>query len=148
MRYQAGRVHTGFGSFQTGPLSPAWEGPKIRQKQLVYEQDDWGATILTDALCGPKFSEAPLSRLASDLFHSLGSRKNVQVERDAVFRLGGRQALRRRGMIEMDGVALMMDVVVMKKDFCQYDFVYFAPPLNFSKGEADFEGYFRGFKTR
>ena len=47
----------------------------------------------------------------------------------------------------VDGVPLKMAVVVMKKDFCLYDFSYFAPPGGFSRGISDFEGYLNGFKT-
>jgi hypothetical protein len=41
-----------------------------------------------------------------------------------------------------------MSVAVMKKDFCLYDFSYFAPPETFARGVGDFEGYLRGFQTR
>ncbi len=145
MKYQEGKVYSGFGRFTVGKLPASWSGPKIRLKQLVFENDSLAATIVTDALCGPKFDDAPLSRLARDLFSHFENRK-LGEERSIL--LDGRSALRLQGNGTLDGVALQMDVVVVKKDFCLYDFVYFSPPASFSRGVRDFEIYFYGFKSR
>lgn len=144
LKYSGGEVTTGLGRFTVGKLAPSWKGPKIRWKQLIHENDAMGATIVTDALCGPKFQDAPLSRLARDLFDRLEN-KRLGEEKD--FTLDGRRALRLQGSGALDGVPIRMDVVVMKKDFCLYDFVYFAPPETFARGFGDFEGYLNGFKT-
>lgn len=145
VRYKDGEAYTAFGRFKTGALPKGWKNPKIRQKQLVYENDDLGATLLADALCGPKFVDAPLSRLAQDLFDRMEDRRFLK-ERN--ISLDHRAAYRITGTGRIDGVSLMMDAVVMKKDFCLYDLVYFAPPGSFAKGMSDFEGFLNGFKTR
>lgn len=144
LKYRSRIVHTGFGRFSVGDLPPSWTGPRIRLKQLVFENDRIGGTIVTDALCGPKYNDSPLLRLAQDLFLPLGNR---HLNRERSLTLAGREALRLQGTGTMDGVPIGMDVVVLKKDFCLYDFVYFAPVRSFSEGEKDFEKYFREFRV-
>jgi hypothetical protein len=114
-------------------------------KQLVYENDPLMATIVVDALCGPKYDDAPLNRLARELFQRL---RHPKIASEREFTLDGRSALRVDGSGDVDGVPLKMAVAVMKKDFCLYDFSYFAPPETFARGVGDFEGYLRGFQTR
>lgn len=145
MMYRAGIAETGIGRFAVPRLPPPWKGPKLRLRQLVHENNAIEATIVTDALCGPKFDDAPLPRLAEELFQKL-QQKKILSEKNLV--LDGRAALRVHGKGRIDGVPMEMDVVVMKKDFCLYDFAYFAPPETFRRGIDDFEGYLDGFRTR
>lgn len=142
--YKNGVAFTGAGRFRVPPLSPPWESPRRLLKQLVYDNDLLEATIVVDALCGPKFDDAPLPRLAQELFQRLQDRR---ISSQKNFTLDGRAALRMDGTGTIDGVPLRMAVVVMKKDFCLYDFVYFAPPRTFVRGEGDFEGFLDGFRT-
>ena len=51
-------VETGFGKFEVGSLPEGCSRPKVKLKQLVYENNNLGATIVTDALCGPKIGRA------------------------------------------------------------------------------------------
>lgn len=143
-KYKDGLAETGKGRFRAAELPPPWKSPKRQLKQLVYENDAIDATIVVDALCGPKYDDAPLDRLAKELFQRLQS---SYILSEKTFTMDGRTALRVDGGGAVDGVALKMAVVVMKKDFCLYDFSYFAPPARFSKGIRDFEGYLNGFET-
>ena len=145
MKYRAGTVTTGIGSFTVPRLPHPWKSPKIRLKQLVHENDAIQATIVTDALCGPKFDDAPLPRLAKEFFQRLQERR---ITSEKGLTLDGRAAFRMQGSGRIDGVPVAMDVVVMKKDFCLYDFVYFAPPETYREGIRDFEGYLHGFRTK
>lgn len=145
LKISGGEVYTGTGRFTVGKLSPDWKGPKIKLKQMVFENDRIGATIVTDALCGPKFDEAPLSHLLQDLFRPM-EKRNVGKLREVT--VDGRRALRAQGEGNLDGVPLRMEAVVVKKDFCLYDFVYFAPPERFPEGARDFEEYLHGFRVR
>ncbi len=145
VRYDRGRAMTGHGHFEVGKLPPSWGSPKIRLRQLVYENDAIDATIVTDALCGPKFDDAPLPKLARELFRRLG---RPQFDEEKNFILDGRTALGLQGFGNLDGIPIRMKVVVMKKDFCLYDFVYFAPPKTYRQGVGDFEGYLHGFRAR
>lgn len=145
MAYHAGEVQTGIGKFDVPRLPKPWKEPKIVIKQLVHENDPLQATIVTDALCGPKYDDAPLPRLAREMYQRLQPR---QIQSESSFTLDGRQAVRMRGEGAMDGVPMRMEVVAMKKDFCLYDFIYFAPPSSFGAGLKDFETYLYGFRTR
>lgn len=145
MSYREGAAKTGKTRFYPGSLPSPWSGPKLRLKQMVYENDAAQATIVVDALCGPKYDEAPLPRLAHDLF---GKFRKTTISREGFRVLDGRDAYSVRGQGDLDGVPVAMQVVVMKKDFCLYDFVYFAPPAKFSGAVADFEGFLNGFRTR
>ncbi|HSA59533.1 MAG TPA: hypothetical protein VLJ37_07595 [bacterium] len=144
-KYNNGTAYTGGGSFDAPRLPAPWKSPKRLLKQLVYENDPIRATIVVDALCGPKYDDAPLNRLARELFQRF-QRPKIASER--AMTLDGRSALRVDGSGDVDGVPLKMSVAVMKKNFCLYDFSYFAPPETFGRGVNDFEGYLRGFKTR
>ncbi len=145
VQYAGGLAITGLGRFEIGKLPPPWKGPRLELKQLVYKNNEIGGTIVTDARCGPKFDDAPVSRLAYDLFERLDNKSIGGMKK---MTLDGRAGVRVSGSGSLDGVLLKMDVVVVKKDFCLYDFVYFAPPRSFSNGIKDFEGYLNGFKTQ
>jgi len=138
MGYDQGRVTTGTGHFEVGFLPAPWEGPARQLNHLVYKNDVLAATIVTDALCGRKFDDAPLPILARNLFISLD---DAHPDRSETFPLRGREALRMDGEGSLDGVPLRMRVVVMKKDFCLYDFMYLAPPAHFETGLPDFMRY-------
>lgn len=146
-------------SLQTGILPDEWSGPKLQLKQLVYQNGEIGGTIVADALCGPKFNDAPLPRLAADLFASIGgatplpaARRSLRLVKEdrggkgGKLTLDGRDAYRLTGAGRVDGVPVMMDAVVYKKNYCLVDAVYFAPPATFGRGVADFEGYFHGIR--
>jgi hypothetical protein len=144
VKYKNGTAFTGTGRFHASRLPAPWSGPRRVLKQLVYENDPLKATIVVDALCGPKYDDAPLNRLARELFQRL---QRPKIDSEKSFTLDGRSALRADGRGDLDGVPLRMSVAVMKKDFCLYDFSYFAPPETFAAGVRDFEGYLRGFQT-
>src|SRR5579885_1160205 len=77
MKYKAGTVYTGTGRFNVPKLPPPWRAPKIKLKQLVHENNDIRAMIVTDALCGPKYDDGPLPKLADELFQKMTDRKTL-----------------------------------------------------------------------
>lgn len=145
LRYESGVAYSGVTQFTAGKLPPTWQGPELQLKQLVFKNDALGATIVADALCGPKYNDAPLPRLAQDLFFGMTDKK---IEKEKIFTLSGREALSLQGVGKVDGVPIKMNVVVLKRNFCEYDFVYLAPPHLFYQGIKDFEGYLHGIKIR
>ena len=138
MRYEQAKV------FRITPLPTPWKGPKLRYKEMIHENDTIGGTIVTDALCGPKFEDTPLEMLAKHLFYKL---ERPQMRPHRYFQLAGRDAIRVEGMGSIDGVPLQMAVVVLKKNHCVYDFVYFAPPNGFDQGVSDFENYYQSLQA-
>ncbi|QQR79709.1 MAG: hypothetical protein IPJ69_10195 [Deltaproteobacteria bacterium] len=136
---------SGLGSFEVGRLPEGWSNPQNKLKQVVYTHDGMQATIVTDALCGKKFEEAPLRRLALDLLEPMEKSK---IKSEKEFVLDGRKAYQMVGEGAIDGICMEMGVRVLKKDFCVYDFVLFAPKKYFSQSQKDFENYVSGFRTR
>jgi len=144
MRYEKGRIFTGTKVFQVTYPPPPWQDPRLHYKEMIHENDRIQGTIVTDALCGPKFEDTPLAMLAKHLFYKL---ENPHMEPHRYFELEGREAIHVEGKGSMDGIPLRMAVVVLKKNACIYDFVYFAPPDRFREGVKDFENYYRSLKT-
>lgn len=143
LRYDQSEVRSGLTRFSVGKLPPGWRSQLVL-KQLVFTNDDLKATLLVDALCGPKFQDGPLKRLAEDFFVQV---KDKKIGEERYFSLDGREAVNLEGVGSVDGVPVKMSVVVVKKNFCLYDFVYFAPRADFHKGLKDFETLYHGFRT-
>ena len=61
------------------------------------------------------------------------------------FRLADRDALRTRVHARLDGVAVRLELVVLKKNGCLFDLTYIAAPEVFAAGYADFERVVNGF---
>ena len=59
----------------------------------------------------------------------------------------GREALHTKLKAKWDGVPMLIDVYVLSKDGCVYDFVYLAPAAAFDGGAPAFETFVRGFRT-
>ncbi len=144
MGYDRGKVFTGTKSFTVTPLPPPWKGPRRQYKELVFVNDPIAGTIVVDALCGPKFEDTSLATLARHLFYKL---EQPRLKPSQDLQLSGREAIRVDGAGTMDGVGLQMAVVVMKKNFCNYDFVYFAPPNKFSEGVVDFKNFYESLQA-
>lgn len=144
MRYEGERIFTGTKVFHIQHPPAPWKGPKLRYKEMIHENDVLHGTFVMDALCGPKFEDTPLAMLAKHLLYKL---ENPRMEPKQYFPLEGREALRVEGTGTIDGVSLRMAVVVLKKNACIYDFVYFAPPGHFAEGARDFENYYKSLKV-
>jgi hypothetical protein len=61
--------------------------------------------------------------------------------------LDGREALRSRHAAKMDGVPVELELVVLKKDGCVFDFTYVAPPGQAQARMSDFDGLLAGFRA-
>ncbi len=129
-------------SYKVGYLGPAWKEFKTGSKSASFHNDAFGATISTDAFCGGSFEDLPLKTLDGQLFAGMG--KRVVSKSDEIV-LDGRGALRTVSDASVDGVRLKFDAVTLKKDNCIFDFIYMAPPENYSSGVKDFETFFNNF---
>ena len=59
--------------------------------------------------------------------------------------LDGREALRSRHTAKLDGVPVELELVVLKKDGCVFDFTYVAPPGQAEARMPDFDALLAGF---
>jgi hypothetical protein len=129
--------------YRVGRLPLAWREFSANAKAASFYNKELGATISTDAFCASSFEDLPLKILSGQLFAGIGQHRVLD---EKTLTLNGREALRTLSSGTMDGVAIKFDSVVLKKNNCTIDFVYFAPPQNYEAGVKDFELFYNGFK--
>ena len=126
--------------YRVGALPSAWRPIEVPEGQVSFHDPQRGATLLAFAEC--RRGDAPLNARRGHLLIGWTDRK---VEREERFTLDGREALRTRLRASIDGVARALEIVVVNKDTCSFDFVYSAPPAQFAAGRPDFDAFVRGF---
>src|SRR5262249_26237917 len=102
------------------------------------------ATILVNARCRKPDDDTPLVALTNHLLMGSTEREFVS---QATEPFDGREALHTHVKSKWDGVPMELDLFVMKKDGCIYDFVYLAAPTGFGEGSTSFEAVVKGFHT-
>lgn len=128
--------------YNVGALSAPWRRFRVKAYTIAFYNPDVGASISTDAFCGPGYEDSPLATLTSQLFAGVEDYKIVErIE----FVLDGRGALRTTVAGSVDGVPLSFDIVVVKKNKCNIDFMCVAPQGSHSRVATDFETFFSGF---
>ncbi len=141
--YKAGVVTTRGGSFKVGVLPPNWVYKKIGYKVILLANTKKHQSISVSSFCGGSFDDSPLPILTNQLFYGL---TGVEKETEKNMQLDGRSALRTLVHGQLDGVPVMVDVVVLKKDSCIFDLTYTANPNDYKTGVPDFENFYKGFR--
>jgi len=141
--YKPGKVITKQGFYQVGELSSEWYRIKLGIAAINFRNDRLKSTISTDAFCEQAFDDAPLNALTRHLFAGL---QDVKVEKETPFTMSDRGALRTTLRASLDGVPVKIETVVVKKDWCLFDFYLVSPPETFSSALPDFEHFFQGFQ--
>lgn len=141
--YKPGRVITKKGFYDVGPLSADWYRIKLGVAAINFRNDALGSTISTDAFCDQAFDDAPLNALTSHLFAGL---QDIKIEKQSPFTMADRGALRTTLRASLDGVPVRIETVVLKKDWCLFDFYLVSPPEKFSAALPAFEDFFQGFQ--
>lgn len=126
--------------YRVGALPSTWRAIDVPEGQVSFHDARSGATILALAEC--RRGDAPLAARRGHLLIGWTERK---LEREERFNLDGREALRTRLRASLDGVPRALEIVVVKKDTCSFDFVYSAPLAQREAGRADFDAFVRGF---
>lgn len=96
---------------------------------------------MVNARCRSADARTPLLALTTQLL--IGSTER-ELARQEVEPFDGREALHSNVRAKYDGVPMQLDVFVLSKDGCTYDFVRAAPK---SDGEDAYEAWARGFRT-
>lgn len=139
---RGGVVHAEHATYRLGPLGPAWQRHGS-DADLAYYDAELDAMIAVDSEC-PMQHDAPLTVAANTLLIGFTERQTLGEARVA---LAGREALHRRVRAKLDGVPLVVDAYVLKKDGCLYDLVYLAPVDSADRGAAEFDRFVAGFDT-
>ena len=129
--------------YRVGPLSnDVWERRGFADNDLAFvERGDTGRVIATNATCRDH-DDPSLQVLTKHLLMGFTERQDLG---QRTFTLDGREALRSRYVAKLDGVPISLELVVVKKDNCVFDFSYVAPVGTAEQRMADFEGLFQGF---
>jgi hypothetical protein len=129
-------------AFRVPPRPSDWRAIRVDEASLAFRDDPRDASILVNGRCGVE--DAPLLALTNQLIMGTTER---EVEAQDTLPFDGREALHTRMRAKLDGVPMLYDIYVLKKDGCVYDFVYVAPPPLAEAGLAAFERFVSDFHT-
>jgi len=113
----------------------------VKDASIAFRDDSHDASVLVNARCLSADDRTPLVALTNHLLIGATERKYLTQE---VEPFDGREALHTRIEAKWDGVPLALDVFVLSKDGCVYDFVHMAKP---GTSVDEFERFVRGFRT-
>lgn len=140
--HQARRME---GHFHLAKPGEGWKRVRPGGADKAWYNAALSATIYADSNCGVRFEDGELSELATHLTFGIARGEPLE-ERGLV--VDGREGLLRIVRGSLDGVAVQIAALVLKKDRCVYDMVYVAPPSVFDQGMPTFEAMVRGFTTQ
>lgn len=145
-----GRILMQKSFYQVGTLPGSWQRLNLKgAKSVAFYNESHGATLSTAAFCDQAFNDSPLKMLTRHLFPGL---EDLEILHQESLKIDGRGALRTWVKASLDGVLMDLDLVVIKKDACLFDFFLIYPtalavPAQRSV-ERDFEAFFKGFRFR
>lgn len=128
--------------FKVGPLSEAWRLLPKKGPGLIFKHRFTGATLATEASCGGAFEDISLPMLTDHLMAGLKASKKIKEER---WRLSSREALYSQWRTSLDGAPVALNIVVIKKTRCTFDFLAISMPQYAASMADDFENFVKGF---
>lgn len=148
-----GRGHTGGsgsslsgqeGRYKTGSPGKGWSQVRPGGADRAWFHRQTGSTIYFDSNCKARYEDKPLASLITHL--TLGMAQGEPLREESMT-LAGREALLRVYGGSVDGVAVQLSAVVIKKSACIYDGLYISSPSEFDAGLESFRRVLKGFKT-
>jgi hypothetical protein len=128
-------------SFRIGLPGDGWRPLHDRATQVAWQRDEPPGAIQVRSQC-EEHGDSDLHDFTDHLRIDFGAWEIVEQE---PLRLIGREALRTRVSAALDGVPVMLEVYVVKKDGCLFDLTYTALPYAFERGLPDFQRVVEGF---
>ena len=126
--------------------SPAgWQRTEPGGADYAWFSPALSGAIYTDSSCGQRFEDKPLDNLLDHLTSGITSDAPLRQEE---LTLDGRAAMLRVSSGQLDGLAVQVGAVVLKKNGCIYDMLYIAPPASFEDGWGDFVSVISSFVTQ
>jgi hypothetical protein len=141
--FEGGVFHGQNATFQVGDVPGDWHRVNVDDSALAF-RDARGSSILVSGRCDLKVDDVPLLALTNQLIMGTTERDLVKEETMAFDRREARHTVMKA---KLDGVPLVWDVYVMKKNGCVYDMVYVAPPDRFEEGSGAFEKFAASFHS-
>ncbi len=128
--------------YRIGELPKGWHRVFLEDNDLAFAEDgDTGRAIAANATC-EGHDDPPLPVLTRHLLMGFTEREE---QSQHLMSLDGREALRSRYTAKLDGVPVELELVVLKKDGCVFDFSYVAPLARAQERRADFDTLLAGF---
>jgi len=110
---------------------------------LAYENPETGAIISLNSLCR-KYNNATLESLTKNLVRGIHNKKLLSQNPVSVNNASGQDSFF-EGMV--DGVKINLRTVVLKKDYCTYDFIYVVIPDRERNDRKDFDRFVASFQA-
>jgi hypothetical protein len=130
-------------SYSVGELPGHWQRVFVKDSDLTFSEAGTGRAVSINSTC-EGHDDPPLPVLTRHLLMGFTDRQE-QAQRTVV--LDGREALRSRYTAKLDGVPVELELVVLKKDGCVFDFTYVAPPGEVEPRLSDFDTLLAGFRA-
>lgn len=128
-------------SFRVGLPGEGWRPLHDRATQVAWQREDPPGAIQVRSQC-EEHGDSDLHDFTDHLRIDFGAWEILEQE---PLRLIGREALRTRVSAALDGVPVMLEIYVVKKDGCLFDLTYTALPYAFERGLPAFERVVEGF---
>lgn len=129
--------------YRIGELGPAWQRVTLAGNDLAFVARASGHSMAINSTC-VDHDDPPLEVLTRHLLMGFAQRNTVTQQ---PVTLDGRAALRSHVTATLDGVEVELELVVMKKNGCVYDFTYLSPVGHQSEELAAFDQVLTNFHT-
>jgi hypothetical protein len=129
--------------YRVGALERGWRAVAVEENDLAFLSQDSAHSVAVNSTC-EGHGDAPLPVLMQHLLIGFSQREKLT---EALARMDGRESLRSRYRAMLDGVPVELDLVVLKKDGCVYDFMYLSAAGRFDEKRAVFERLLADFRT-
>ena len=135
------RSNTKPSSFRHGELPGGWEATKVAGLAVAFYHEGYGATAGVAPVCDG-LTDASLESLAQQELIGLEQREKIEESRVTV---DGREAIDWVVKGSMDGVEVVLNLVVFRREGCVYDLNLVSRPDTFEKARSEFRGFVGGF---
>jgi hypothetical protein len=129
--------------FRVGDVPASWQSLALEGNDVTWLSRDSAHSVAVNATC----VDHEDSNLAVLTRHLLMGFSQQQVVTQATVTLDGREGLRSHVLARLDGVAVELVLVVLKKNGCVYDFTYLSPPGRAAERSVVFEQLLATFTT-
>lgn len=127
--------------FRHGDLPSGWEKTKVKGMAVAFYHSEYGATAGVAPVC-QGVSDSTLESLAQQELVGLEQRELVEESRVSV---DGREAIDWVVRGSVDGVLVLVNLVVFRKQGCVYDLNLVSRPETFERARTEFRGFVAGF---
>jgi hypothetical protein len=129
--------------YRVGPIPADWNQVNLKDIDFAWVTNPPAFAFWVNSTC-KDYEDVPLVALNRQLLIGF---TDVQKLEQRTQKLDGREALVSHYTVKMDGVERELELVVLKKDGCVYDFAYVAPKGGYAARHGQFQALVDGFAT-